>query len=215
MKVYISKYRDHWVSPYTIAEKIFFWREIDYDEPWVVTINKALEPVCTLWMKFLDTVHPRIEYVKIDKYDTWSMDSTLNPIILPMLKQLKEHKHGAPNTDDEDVPKNLWSTTKLAQKAKENEWDTDGNHFRRWDYIMDQMIWAFEQLCMDDWEEQYYSGEIDHVWVKDDTTLPNCSRLEKGPKHTFKVDYTALEKHQARISNGLRLFGKYYQGLWD
>jgi len=33
MKVYFSNYRNHWISPYTILEKIFFWREIDYDEP--------------------------------------------------------------------------------------------------------------------------------------------------------------------------------------
>jgi len=214
MKVYISKYRDHWVSPYTIAEKIFFWREIDYDEPIIVAINKALEPICTAWMKLFDILHPRIEYVKIDKYDTWSMDSTLSPIILPMLKQLKEHKHGAPNTDDEDVPKNLRSTTKSALAAKKNEWDSDGNYFRRWDYILDQMIWSFEQLCMDDWEEQYYSGEIDHVWTKSKDN-PTCSTLEKGPNHTFKVDFDALRKHQDRITNGLKLFGKYYQNLWD
>lgn len=214
MKVYISKYRDHWVSPYTIAEKIFFWREIDYDEPMIEVFYKVLDPVCNLLKKFLDIVHPRVNYVKIDKYDTWSMDCTLSPIILPMLKQLKEHKHGAPHTDDEDVPKNLRSTTKSALAAKKNEWDSDGNLFRRWDYIMGEMVWAFEQLSMDDWENQYYSGEIDHVWVKD-KDRPDLNRLEHGPNHTFKINKEGMAKHQARISNGLRLFGKYYQNLWD
>ena len=156
MKVYISKYRDHWVSPYKICEKICWWREIDYDEPWVQRVNAILNPIMGLWMAFLDFVHPRIEYVKIDYWDTWSMDSTLSPIILPMLRQLKKDKHGAPNTDDEDVPPNLRSTTKAAQKAKKETWDTDGNHFKRWDWIMDEMIWAFEQLPID-WEEQFLS----------------------------------------------------------
>jgi hypothetical protein len=212
MKVYLNKYRYHWVSPYTICEKICFWREIDYDEPWVKSVNMVLEPICTAWMKFLDVVHPKIDYVKIDKWDTWNMDSTLSPIILPMLKQLHKHKHGAPNTDDEDVPPTLRSTTKSAQKAKKNPWDSDGNHFKRWDWIMSEMIWAFEQLCQDDWEKQYCSGNIDHKWVD---TGDGCMTLKKGPKHTYKIDSKSIEKHQKRINNGLRLFGKYYQGLWD
>ncbi len=27
MKVYISKYRNHWISPYTILEKVCFWEK--------------------------------------------------------------------------------------------------------------------------------------------------------------------------------------------
>ena len=34
--------------------------------------------------------------VRIDKQDTWSMDYTLAHVILPMLIQLKETKHGSP-----------------------------------------------------------------------------------------------------------------------
>ena len=140
MKVYISKYRDHWLSPYTICEKICWWREIDYDEPWVERVVKILGPVMDLYKKFLDTVHPPINYVKIDPYDTWNMDSTLSPIILPMLRQLRKDKHGAPYVDDADVPANLRSTTPAAKKAKKEQGDTDGNHFARWDWILDEMI---------------------------------------------------------------------------
>ena len=53
------------------------------------------------------------------------MDHTLAMIIVPMLKQLKETKHGAPFVDDEDVPEELKSTS---APAKENDWDTDDNH---------------------------------------------------------------------------------------
>ena len=219
MKVYISKYRYHWLSPYTICEKICWWREIDYDEPWVQHVVKVLNPVMGLWMKFLDTVHPRVEYIKIDRYDTWSMDSTLTPIILPMLKQLRKDKHGAPNTDDEDVPKNLQSTTKSAQKAKKNSWDTDGNHFKRWDWIMDEMIWAFEQLADDDWESQFHSGTSDIVWIPskelDAKGKPLTYEMKKGPKDTRKYDKKGYMKHSARIDNGTRLFGKYFRALWD
>ena len=219
MKVYTSKYRNHWVSPYTICEKLCWWREIDYDEPWVKRVNAVLEPVMSLWQSFLDTVHPRVEYVKIDYWDTWSMDETLTPIILPMLRQLREHKHGAPSTDDADVPANLRSTTRSAQKAKKNSWDSDGNHFRRWDWIMDEMIWAFEQLADDSWEEQYFSGKSDIIWVPskelDAKGKPLTYEMKKGPKDTRKYDSKGYAKHSARIDNGLRLFGKYFRALWD
>ncbi len=92
MKVYISNYRNHWVSPYTILEKVFFWREIEYDEPIIVKLSDILLPFTTALQKFLDYVHPQVRYVKIDRWDTWSMDHTLSFIILPMLKQLKESK---------------------------------------------------------------------------------------------------------------------------
>jgi hypothetical protein len=160
-------------------------------------------------MKFLDFIHPRINYIKIDRYDTWDMDKTLSPIILPMLKQLKVSKQGAPMVSDDDVPEELKSTSAL---PKEDEWDTDSNHFKRWDYIMDEMIWAFEQLINDDWEDQYYTGESDYQFEKRDDGL---SELVKGPKHTQEWDREGWTKHHERIDNGLRLFGTYYRGLWD
>ncbi len=48
--------------------------------------------------------------VHIDDFDTWSMDHTLAPIILPMLVQLQETKHGAPMVEMLDVPKELRAT---------------------------------------------------------------------------------------------------------
>ena len=219
MKVYISKYRDHWLSPYTICEKICWWREIDYDEPWVQRVNKVLGPVMDIYKKILDFIHPPINYVKIDNYDTWSMDSTLTPIILPMLKQLKETKHGAPFTEDEDVPERLRSTTKSAQKAKKNDWDSDGNHFKRWDWILDEMIWAFEQLADDEWEAQFHTGTSDIVWVPskelDAKGKPLTYEMKAGPKDTRKWDKKGYMKFSARIDNGTRLFGKYFRSLWD
>ena len=130
MKVYLSKYRYHWISPYTILEVVFFWRKIEYDEPIIDKWSDRLAPICQGIQKVLDFIHPKINYVKIDRWDTWSMDYTLSHIIVPMLKQLKETKHGAPFTDDEDAPEELKSTS---APPKENDWDTDENHFKRWD----------------------------------------------------------------------------------
>ena len=91
--------------------------------------------------------NPSVE-VQIDKQDTWGMDYTLAHVILPMLIQLKETKHGSPCTDDEDVPEELRSTS---AEPKENKWDIDSNFHARWNWIMDEMIWAFTEKCEDDW----------------------------------------------------------------
>jgi hypothetical protein len=220
MKIYFSNYRDHWVSPYTILEKIIFWREIDYDEPMIEKWSNRLLPLSNAWRKFLDFIHPEIRYVKIDKWDSWNMDGTLSPIILPLLKQLQATKHGAPNVDDGDVPDELKSTS---ASPKENEWDTDANHFKRWDWVMDELIWTFEQLQPTyDWEEQYTSGVADYKFVPVDAEgneVPKgenkFTEMRHGPNHTYEIDWEGRNKHQERITNGLRLFGKYYQGLWD
>jgi hypothetical protein len=64
------------------------------------------------------------------------------------------------------------------------------------------MIWAFEQKSRPDgWEADYY--EFEHDPTK---TL--------GLKYT-KNDREGAKKHQERMSNGFRLFGKYLEALWD
>ena len=219
MKIYISNYRYHWISPYTIIENIFFWTDwskcgrnkgiiedkdyVDHPE-WVERWANRITPISNAIRVVLDFIYPPIKYVKIDRWDTWSMDHTLAYIILPMLKQLSETKHGAPYTEDEDVPDYLRSH--MAQ-PKENEWDTDSLHFMRWDWILAEMIWAFEQQLKDDDESEFF----DHSECKDLKDIKDWNeRISK-----VKVDEKGLEAHQKRKANGFRLFGRYYQNLWD
>jgi hypothetical protein len=114
-------------------------------------------------------------------------------------------KHGAPMVDDEDVPEELRSTS---APATENEWDTDANHFLRWDWVLAEMIWAFEQKVSDDDESKFFDhsecGDITD-FIKDTDEYLSRSR----------VDWDGLKQHQERKQNGFRLFGKYYQALWD
>lgn len=209
MKVKIGPYKN-WIGPYQIAEKILFWKD-KYNDDSVDKFGRFLSSIPSLvsFCKWVESKRERKIKIHLDNYDTWNMNSTLSLIVVPMLKQLKETKHGAPWTDDEDVPEHLRST---AAPAKENEWDTDDNHFLRWDWIMDEMIWAFEQ-DNNDWEEQFYSGNVDYKFVKNDKM--NCSKLVGGPNHTFKIDFEGMDKHRERVANGRRLFAKYYDGLWD
>ena len=125
--------------------------------------------------------------VRIDKWDTWSMDSTLAPIILPMLKQLKQTKHGAPYVYPEDVPTKL-RPTKEELLAYTKKAETDSKWFDRWDYVLDEMIWAFEQKSRDDW-----MSDFDYN----------------------KWDREGANAHQERMTKGFKLFGKYYENLWD
>jgi len=129
----------------------------------------------------------RKEQIHIHDYDTWNMDHTLALIALPMLKQLKETKHGVPYMDHADMPDHLqYIGRQYDQRAVGdlfNNWDDFDHEFQRqvevWDWIMDEMIWSMEQVLEDD---------IEHIG---DT------------------------KYHDRMHNGLKLFGKYYRSLWD
>jgi hypothetical protein len=219
MKVFIGPYKNYYnVSSvkYWYSNLRYGNEDICFDTKWdklgkldkfviktVDAINRTLD-------KTINKQPRRIE-VKIDNYDVWSMDNTLAYIILPMLKKLKERKDGAPFVDDKDVPKELRSTS---APPKEDEYDVDGNHFNRWSWVLDEMIWAFEQKHTD-WEEQYYSGECDIQSVKTQLLGEDVYQSVKGPNHTFKIDKKNMKKHHDRMKNGFRLFGKYYEGLWD
>ena len=58
----------------------------------------------------------------------------------------------------------------------------------RWDWVMKEMIYAFD--CKVNQDEVYM-------------------------RFDYKLHKEEMEAEQARISNGYRLFGKYYEGLWD
>ena len=105
MIVYINKYKDHWISPYTILDYMFFWTDwskcsrkkgiptledeknyVEHPE-WVEKWSDRLLPISKTIQWVWDKVDHKIDYVKIDRWDTWSMDHTLSYIVLPMLKQ--------------------------------------------------------------------------------------------------------------------------------
>ena len=146
--------------------------------------------------------------VKIDEWDTWSMDHTLATIVLPMLKQLYKTKHGSPMVDLEDVPENLRMTTHPDWDSQlrfefYNEDKKDDLIHERWDWVMREMIWTFKQIVKDD-ESKFY----DHSKCnKDDEIMEQVVKIV--------VDTEGLKKYHDRMKNGLRLFGKYYKGLWD
>jgi hypothetical protein len=154
-------------------------------ESFLEAVEDTIQWLYTPINYFFDKRQQKVS-VRIDPWDTWSMDHTLAPIILPMLKQLKETKHGAPWVAVEDVPKEL-RPTKKEVLAYTKKGEVDPKFFERWDWVMGEMIYAFD--C---------KMNKDDVWMRFDST----QRKE-------------MEAEQERISNGFRLFGKYYESLWD
>ena len=194
MKVKIGPYRN-WIGPYQIADKIFFWvdrRGIYADEPEIFkrwdykAAEKLGDWLSESWIaKFcawLDSKKKRKVKIHIDHYDTWSMDHTLALIIHPMLIQLKETNHGYGFVDVEDAPS--------IGKGEDTDYgSTDTKAQERWDWVMDEMIWAFGAILDED--NSFYDEET-KTW-----------------------NFEGRKAHDDRIANGLRLFGKYYRSLWD
>ena len=200
MKVYIGPY-SHWFRPGQWYKDWMLWwkgfgRNVEIKLINIDDLDKATERIKDSWiydklMRIESWVDNRVERkvrVKIHDYDVWSMDDTLSHIILPMLKLLKEKKHGYPMVDDDDVPEELRSTaaTQLTKEQLDSGWPDD-NGLPRWNWVMDEMIWAFEQMAPEA-DDQFFVAGYDHE------------------NHT---------KWQERKTRGFVLFGKYFQALWD
>jgi len=212
MKVRIRKYPT-WFGPHKLVDAIFFWAK---DEDWVYSVGKWYGDT---WLgnlhykladHYMQWKESRRVKVELDPWDTWSMDHTLAEIVLPMLIQLKQTKHGAPNVDQEDVPENL-RAGKLEIEQYEKDGTTDALFFKRWNWVLDEMIFAFNSK-LSDWEERFHSGEHDILWVELDEGM---MEMQKGPNDTHEWDQEGHCTYQDRINNGFRLFGKYYEALWD
>lgn len=167
MRVKIKAYPKYY-GPYQTLEWIYYlFKKKDSEGLFKETpewLDKLGERYSKTWLgqKHIDLANWYINYkeqkrvsVKIDSYDTWSMDSTLSYIIIPMLKQLKETKQGAPWVDDEDVPVAIQSKsdTDYDKKKYSINGELDKFFFDRWEWVINEMIWAFEEIVKDDIHE--------------------------------------------------------------
>ena len=203
MKVKIGPYVNRWTSQihYDYMNKKYNYEWKENTTKFESFLEKVEETIQWIYNHTVNLYLDNKEVnrsVKIHDYDTWSMDHTLAYIIHPMLIQLKETKHGAPMVDQGDRPEHL----KAKKQSDYDESGTDKFHFEAWDWILDEMIFAFESKMQED-DEMSFFGE----WVEDKSKVLGGS---------FKsVDWDGLKAHRARVANGFRLFGKYYESLWD
>lgn len=137
--------------------------------------------------------------VKIHNYDVWNADHTMAVIIHPLLIKLREDKHGSGIVDPADAPAELGI-------SNTTEFGDDDNLHRRWEWVLDEMIWAFGEIAAcGRGEEKFFK----HPTESETEGLSLTQQIEK-----IKVDREGLDAYHKRINNGLRLFGKYYRSLW-
>lgn len=208
MKVKIGPYKN-WIGPYQIADKIPFLSEDARHNVGEWLASTWVLQACEKFDKFRG--ERKID-VRIDEYDTWSMDSTLALIILPMLKQLRDNKIGSQIVDEEDVPPHMRHSNPDPEYNGADNWV----HYK-WEWILNEMIWAFENVVDDSWQYKFYHGESVHEWNLVSGTEGEEDALYemKQLNPDFWIDTNGLKEYNDRIDNGLRLFGKYYRGLWD
>ena len=211
MKVFIGPFRN-WIGPYQIADALFFWLEKwpsdELEQRWDYKLHdKFGDWLAKTWVadfcQWIDSKKKRKIKIQIDRYDTWGMDHTLSMIVVPMLKQLRESKHGYPLADVEDAPH-------IGKGDIDPNDLTDSLAEARWNWIMDEMIWAHEQILDEDSDKNFYDsyGADEKPEVCDFITIEEALKMGKFNREKF-------DAYNARIENGLRLFGKYYRSLWD
>ena len=146
MRVKIGDYVDY-IGPYQIAEKILFWKDRDDDlvhrfGSWLNGDNNGKQSRLGRFCNYLNKKRGRKIDIKIHNYDTYSMDHTLSMIVVPMLENLKLKKKGSPHVDNKDVPSNY----RLTKKEEDDNMD---KFHERWNYILDEMIYAHRTIIDD------------------------------------------------------------------
>lgn len=160
--------------------------------------------------------------VRIDYWDTFGLDHTLAHIILPALIQLRASKHGIP-CEFGDVGGEQYGSQSSFDFYQETYNEAFSEGAKRWDVIMDKMIWSFQQIAVCDYDDQYHHGKPRYSWKKTGEKILNpltgnmeetSQMIDENPgEHWFDADGQML--HEERIQEGLDLFGKYYRNLWD
>lgn len=189
MKAYIGPYKN-WFGPYQLAETICFWhkytRRASRDED-----------------NYVDKLGDWFSKRKwLMRFFEWNYRGGHNRKI-----KVKIHDYDTWNMDDtlshiiypmlvqlkatkQGAPSvdNEDVPEHLHRPEGSKEWETDEHWFARWNYVLDEMIWSFSAFTNEE-----------EMFMKEDGS----------------IDMPAYEEHHNRLRNGFRLFGKYYQGLWD
>lgn len=156
--------------------------------------------------------------IRIDDWDTFSLDHTLAMIILPALIKFKECRKkfpGVPNVFLDDNPKYK---------------DEHGNHTdeaidigeQKYEAFLDECIWAFDQIVNDHAEEKNFwhrKPEYDHLSEEEFKALPRFEDIPNSENKRFvSYEYLDREARQAyydRIDQALIAFGKNFSScLW-
>jgi hypothetical protein len=227
MKINIGPYKSDLIPIHRWEQSYEFWRRPDtcylpedeytkWDKVvfWVFDRLRDITRPINLWANNRE----RKIKVHVDYYDIWSADHTLALVIHPVLLKLKQEQHGYPHVKDEDVPEEL----RTEGKSPESWTEKDDNRVKSaWDYVLGEMIWAFEQCSKEDKGDDIFyhnSEQLELITTKQENASYYSVdfNYQKDPtKPKYYVDDDAKKLHYDRIQNGLNLFAKYYFNLWD
>lgn len=206
MKAYIGPHKK-WFGPYQLFE---LFKKVGFSEHF---IDNLYEKYGSIFISFFEWVYKhrkRKIKVKLHDYDVWGASSSISYIIVPILKGLRDARLSCIAVDDEDVPDHL-KLTNLPRSHPENIEFIQ----KRWHWVLDEIIWAFEQVNID-WEEQYVTRNAQflndcQLYINDPEKEDFL--LDQIERHII-IDQEGQDKHIARMMNGYRLFGKYYPHMW-
>src|SRR3990167_4476436 len=128
-------------------------------------------------------------WAECDAWDWYSYNAKVN---CEVLKWLKEHKHGHP-------------VAMFEYTEQRNPSDMEERIARdKWKEIINKMIFAFEQIKYDSYDGnliKWYEG-------RDDADYKSFIKKYSETKLQTKEEYDLVQE-------GLQLYIKYYESLWD
>lgn len=218
---FITRRPVNWFGPYHLLdplEKLLMKLGKTEDEAYEV-ITKIVDFIPNKPFQMVDAFRRALpwnkEVVKIHAWDTWSMDHTLAKIVVPMLKQLKETKHGIPCEFAEVGGEDYIRQMSFGFYSEEVGSLFENHAERRWNEVLDKMIWSFEQIILDETNDVYwepYWEDMDPSEEVPENSVYNQLKMEHPRK---KINNQKYDEYYKKLQEGYELFGKYYRNLWD
>jgi len=126
----------------------------------------------------------------IDRWDAWNLDDTLAKIIHPALIKFRESIHGHPQLwEDGMVTPHYYTQPDQLHFDFIDEAVEEKYLEEKWNKILDKMIRAFS-LVISKWD-----------WDEEDLSWDELRKQESA--------------YYKEIAEGLELFAKHYNSLWD
>lgn len=145
--------------------------------------------------------------VKIDDYDCWGLEITLAMVIHPALVAFKNQgKPGCPHAflGEPDTEEGGYTDQSIEEGS------------RKFDIALDKMIWSFYQLTApeDNDEPEFPIPTKIHqdIEISDGCIQMGDREYAEGALEKWREEH---KTYRDRIQDGLDLFAKHYQTLWN
>jgi len=154
----------------------------------------------------IKATYQRLRYGVCDR-DCWCLPHTFSVYILRHLKHFKKmNRYG--------VPSRLCGDMDNIQGLMDSDYTELGS--KRWEQILDEIIWAFEYMC----DEDKFNPMPDELLCtnrKPGQDICNWINRKKSDREKMLWNnyFHKSEELNKRKQKGLLLFAEYYDDLWD